>query len=208
MILKQKSSLYSDKKSNKKSNKKALLSGPIFGVRSFAFSLLELLVVLSLLIILFTFTIPKQRYFTCVLLQNEIDQLYTTFSFLRNKAIASNTKQELHIFSEKNFYTYYTKNKITTHKLCPLVSFGYIPNSKGTPASPKKIITRAITFKKIKRYQERYHRVIFSENGKISTGTIYLTDKKQKLMKALTCSPAQVSFIRTYDYKNKKWVQK
>lgn len=145
-------------------------------------------------------------------MQNEVDHLCSTFYFLRNKAIASNKCQELHIFPEKNLYTYLNKRKIITHRLPPQIKFGYIPKTKGPPANPKKIITKAITFKKA----DTYHRVCFFPTGIIYSGTIYITDKQEKHMNALTCAVSQVSFIRTYKYtlstnnkKNKrdsKWV--
>ena len=50
-------------------------------------------------------------------------------------------------------------------------------------------------------------KVIFSPDGKITPGTIYLTDFKKNIMVALTCPIGNISYIRKYQYDNNTWKQ-
>lgn len=172
--------------------------------KSTAFSIIELAATLALIVLLLAIIIPRQNFFTDVLLKNELEHLFTTFSYLQQKAIASNQPQTL-LFNEKNnSYSWPLGARVAVHTLSPQVQFGYVKNTKGPPSSPKKQIIKSITFKE--------NSVIFSPDGKITPGTVYLVDNKKKFFKALTCPIAQVSFIRKYRYvddkkcNSKKWV--
>jgi len=163
-----------------------------------AFTLIELLITISLVIIIITFTVPNQFYLTNTILQNEIETLYTTITYLQQKAIASNTKQKLVFCVATNSYRYKQRQKTVTHTLHQKIAFGYLAHTKGPPSSPIHAITQPITF--------HDHQILLLPNGKITPGTVYFVDQEKKYMGALTTSIAQVSFIRNYTYTNKKWV--
>lgn len=164
---------------------------------SLSFSLIELIVAISLFMLIFSFSIPKRSFFNNILLQHELENLYTTFSYLQQKAIASNEKLELHFTATSNSYTYPLGGTVVTHTLSSSIKFGYRENTKGPPSTPKVSMTKAITF--------HNQSVIFLPNGKISPGTVYMTDNEEKYLKALTCPISQVSFIRKYTFV-KKWI--
>lgn len=170
-------------------------------MRKQGFSLIELLVVISLFIFIITITYPRLSFINNQLLTAEIEKLYTTFSFLQQKAIASNEKQELIFTTTNNSYTYKYAGKSFTHTFPNQIKFGYLKNSNGPPSSPSKLITQAITF----RSKNNLNKANFFSNGKISPGTAYLIDKEEKFMKALTCPISQVSYIRKYFYQDYKW---
>jgi len=130
--------------------------------------------------------------FIDLLVDNEVENLFTTISYLRQKAIASNCIYELLFTTTANRYSYKQNNKIITHQLARQVLFGYLAQTKGPPSSPKNLLTKPVSF-----YNNK---VVFYPNGKISPGSVYLIDRKKKVMKALTCPISQVSFIRKYRY--------
>jgi type II secretory pathway pseudopilin PulG len=172
--------------------RRALFSSP-------SFSLIELIVAISIFVLILSFSIPKQSFFDDILLQHEIENLFTTFSYLQQKAIASNEKLELHFTQTSNSYFYPQGNAsmLVTHTLPKAIKFGYLSNTKGPPSTLKVPITKAITF--------HNQTVTFLPNGKISPGAVYIIDNEGKNLKALTCPISQVSFIRKYTFA-KKWI--
>ena len=74
------------------------------------------------------------------ILQNEVDKIFTTFSYLQQKAIATNTPQELFFYLNKNSYSFLEKNSNKLYVLPSKVSFGVFQNILGPPSRPKKII--------------------------------------------------------------------
>ncbi len=183
-----------------------------------SFSFIELFVVIAIVLIVFTFSVPRLSFVNRFLVRNEVDKLFTLFSFLQQRAIASNQEQEI-VFNTKNrMYSYNLKNSdISKNKkdkknifnntcICKLpkvVKFGFLQDAKGPPSSPSKKITKAVTFKKI---NENEFRAVFYTDGKVQAGTVYFVDRGQNFMMALTCPISQVSFIRKYKYDKSRWV--
>ena len=166
-----------------------------------SFSLVELLAVVFVMIILLSFTTQKFLFFNKFILKNEVDRIFTLFSYLQQKAITSNTQQEI-IFNLQND-SYLMNLQSKENKLASVVRFGFLPNSYGPPSDPKKTIKDAITFKKI---EDNKFKVTFCSDGKIETGSIYFVDKDYKYMLAITIPVSNVSYIRKYEYKNGKWL--
>jgi len=166
------------------------------------FSLLELLVTLALITLVFTITIPRFLFFNSLIMHNEINKLFVTFTYLQQKAIASNHEQELRLCPHDNSYSYQQNQKTVTTTLAHIVHFGFLKEVKGPPSSPKTPITHPITFK---QNAEKKYVVTFFPDGNVSPGTIYVVDRKQKIMNALTCSMAPVSYIRKYNYTDGRW---
>ena len=162
-----------------------------------AFTLIELLITLSLFLFLATLTIPLPSFVTKALVKNEIEQLHTTFSFLQQKALATGVKQKLSFDLSNNRYTYKLRSKKITHKLPTKVSFGFFPNALGPPSKANRPITQASTFP---------NQITFSPDGTITPGTIYLVDNNKKIMNALTVPVSNVSYVRKYRYGDKRWV--
>ena len=167
-----------------------------------AFSLIELFVVIASIVILFMFTIPKMTFFNKFILQNEADKLFTVFSFLQQRSIASNKPCKLFFDIKQNSYSYDLENKLHVHKLPEVVKFGFLHGVYGPPSDPTQQIAEAITFKTEGKNELS---VTFFPDGKIQPGTIYLVDRDQKFMMAITCPISNVSYIRKYRFDSGKW---
>ena len=166
-----------------------------------SFSLFELLAVVAVIIILLTVTVSKSSFFNRFVLKNEVDKVFTIFSYLQQKAIASNNQQEIIFDLQKNSYLMNSNSK--ENKLANVVRFGFLPNSYGPPSDPTKLIQNAVSFKK---YDQNKFKVIFYPDGKIESGSIYLVDKDYKYMLALTVPVSNISYIRKYEYEYGKWI--
>ena len=166
-----------------------------------SFSLFELLAVVAVIIILLTVTVSKSSFFNKFVLKNEVDKVFTLFSYLQQRAIASNNQQEIIFDLQNNSYLMNSNPK--ENKLANVVKFGFLQNSYGPPSDPTKLIQNAVSFKKDGTNK---FKVIFYPDGKVESGSIYLIDKDYKNMMALTIPVSSVSYIRKYEYKNGKWV--
>ena len=165
-----------------------------------AFSIIELFVVIAAIAILFAVTVPRFSFVNRFVLQNEVDKLFTVFSFLQQKAIATNQEQEIIFNLTDNSYLHNLKDgkEAVCYKLPEVVKFGFLEGVKGPPSSPTKLIKNVVTFKG--------NKVIFFNDGKIQPGTVYLIDKDEKNMMSVTCPVSQVSCIRKYKHEGKKWI--
>ncbi len=165
-----------------------------------SFSLFELLAVVAVIIILLTVTVSNSSFFNKFVLKNEVDKVFTLFSYLQQKAIASNKQQEIVFDLQNNSYLMNFESK--ENKLANVVKFDFLPNSYGPPSDPTKLIQSAVSFKK--DGQNKF-KAIFYPDGKIESGSIYLIDKDYKYMMALTVPVSNVSYIRKYEYKDGRW---
>ena len=177
-----------------------------------SFSLVELLIFLSLILVMVTVVVPRLDFFNNYFLSHELDKLFVTFSYLQQKAIAGNKKYSITFDLVNNSYSYQSGCSVTvpelvTTKLSDKVSFGFIEGVMGPPSSPTKKIEKFINLEKNINNSDRKfsEEVSFWPNGRISHGSIYLVDKSHKSMGALTCSVSQVSYIRRYKYENSVW---
>ena len=167
------------------------------------FSLFELLITLAVIVIFATLTIPKLTFINKFILQNEVDKIFTTFSYLQQKAIATNTPQELFFYLNKNEYSFIEKNSNKLYVLPSKVSFGVLQNVLGPPARPKKIIKNPISFNKL---DDGVFKVTFFTDGNISSGSVFLIDEDKKNLMSLSCPVSPFSCIRKYKYENNRWV--
>ncbi len=152
------------------------------------FSLIELMVVMGLLIIIISLTAVNVTFLRRPLVCSELKKLHTICMYLQQSALASNQKQEL-VFNKGNrSYSY----KGHQEKLPAHVMFGLLPGAKGPPANPRGVPKSPITFKG--------ERITFHPNGVIKPGTVYLVDENKQFMYGMSCSVAQVSYLRKYRY--------
>ena len=168
-----------------------------------SFSLIELLVVLSIFSIILVLFISKFSFLNKFLLKNEIEKLYSDFYFLQQKAISKNEKQELFLELNNNLYFYNVLDKKVIRKFSNFIEFGFLKSVKGPPSCPRKYINKAVTFKKY----DSFYKVEFFNNGIVSAGTIYLIDKNKKYMNALTVGVSNVFYIRKYKFVNSHWLE-
>lgn len=152
------------------------------------YSLIELLVVLSLFVVGITVMIQHKNYLHRMVVRSELEKLYTTCAYLRAKAVADNKELILHFDQDKHRYSYGS----VTECLSKLVKFGFLKGTKGPPSTAHRLITSPVTFVK--------QQITFYPTGIIQSGTIYLIDRNETVMYALTNSVSHVSFLRRYRY--------
>ena len=160
------------------------------------------MIVVVLVCILVVITTPRTSFFQQQTILADLHRLFTVFSFVQYKAMASNTQQTITFDLEKKSYTYLSlSNKETTVTLASGNMFGVIHGVKGPPSSLTSLIKKAITFQS----PSGELRANLMTNGKISPGTVYLINQKTTILCALTCPVSQVSYIRLYVYRNGQW---
>src|SRR3990167_2038357 len=155
------------------------------------FLLIELLIGIAIIAIIAAITTPSLNFLNRQLLATEAEKLHLSFLHMQKIALLENKNKEINF--KDNSYT--TENQ--PHFLPIGIRFGFFNNIKGPPASPIQEITNAITFKKKK--------AVFYENGKVSPGSAYLIDEKNKLMYAVTVPVSEISYVRKYNLKNGSW---
>lgn len=154
----------------------------------FGFSLIELLIVIALLAIMVTVLIANISFIDRLMVKTEVEKLFLICRSLQQEAISCNEQRILSFDEAHQSYRYGN----TVEKLNRSVNFGIIPTVKGPPASPTHVLTKAITFGGGK--------IIFSPDGIIQSGSVYLVSNDKQSLYAL-CSPvSQVSFLRMYCY--------
>ena len=153
-----------------------------------AFTLIEVIIVLSLFAIVATLGIMQLSFLDDTIAHAEIDKLAGVCSYLQQKAMATNSDQFLVCDTQKNEYRLDNVHELLSRR----IEFGFLPHVLGSPGSPSRSIKKAITFP-----DSSIH---FYPTGTISSGTVYLTDKNKKIMYALSNAVSQVSYLRLYRY--------
>jgi hypothetical protein len=167
-----------------------------------SFSLIELLITLGLVMIIVAFTIPRTTFFARILVHVEINKLYALFSYLQQRAFASNEEQEVSFNLSSHTYQFKTvQGAVATYHLLGCVQFGACDHVKGPPSAPTRPIDKAATFP----LRNNVSTVVFLPNGKITPGTVYLIDGEKRYLGALTCPISQVSYIRRYTHDGQRW---
>lgn len=171
--------------------------------RSVSFTILEILLVLSIVLIISSMGIPYLINRNQYDLKNELERLEVIFYYLQQRAIATNTPQELLFDPIAQSYSFKKNAQPITYTLSSRLCFGFIPTVLGPPGDPKNPISQAITFP---LRDQNLHCVKLLPNGKIYPGAIYISDKQKNELGALTCGVSQVSYIRKYLYKSNRWI--
>ena len=160
---------------------------------STGYSLIEVMVTMTLFVLIIYLLIANVSFLNRSIVRSEADKLCMICRYLQRCAMAANKKQVL-IFNEAT--QEYNFNGVV-YTLPSKVKFGFLAGIKGPPSSPKKLISKPITFKS--------NTIVFYPDGIISSGAVYLTDYDRQYLYSISSSVAQVSYIRKYTY-NSKWI--
>lgn len=167
--------------------------------KAYGFSLIELTVSFSIILILLTIALSRFNFLGEPHLACEQDLLRATLSYVQYKAVVTNKPYVISFDPVNNSYTYHqNKKKLVTYTLKHGVRFGFLPGAKGPPLKPKHIIQQAITFDK--------NQVTSSPDGVMSAGSVYMLDKHGITMVALTCGITEVTAIKKYRYEQNQWI--
>jgi hypothetical protein len=166
------------------------------------FLLVQIGIVLALLVVIVTISISNTTLLRKHMVHAQVEKLELLFRYFQQKACATQTEQKL-IFDERTS-TYYAVDSFK-ETLPAGIQFGFLNNVYGPPSSPKTLIHKGITFNN--------NTVMFSPDGSISSGTLYLIDAEKNILYALTAPISHISFLRIYRYDerydghyNGKWV--
>ena len=155
------------------------------------FTLIEAMIVVCLFAVIAALGIMQLSFLDSAIIYAEVNKLSAVCSYLRQKAIATNTEYILVFDFDKNEYRCGEMHEVLPQR----VSFGFMPKVLGPPGSPSHTIEKAVTFP-----QSSIH---FYPTGIISSGTVYLIDKNKQYMYALSNAVSQFSYLRLYRYDGK-----
>lgn len=148
------------------------------------------MVVCALIVCMTTLTIASISFLHRFAVQIELEQLYMACRYMQRRAMCTHQEQYIHINETKGSYTFAGRQ----HQLSPQVIFGIMPGIKGSPSQTSQSISRPITFIN--------NKIIFYPTGIVSSGTLYLTDRKKTCCYALSNGVSHISLIRRYRYHN------
>jgi prepilin-type N-terminal cleavage/methylation domain-containing protein len=153
-----------------------------------AFTLIELMVVICLCALLAGLAMVHLSFLDRTIARAEIDKLATVCVYLQQLAIATNSERYLVFDTQKNEYYFDAYHE----KLSQRIRFGCLPGVLGPPGNPTHSVEKIITFPG--------HKICFYPTGIISSGTVYVIDKKGQSQYALSNAVSQVSYLRMYRY--------
>ena len=168
-----------------------------------SFSIVEIIVSLSIFLIIVSISIPIIFNFDEYHLNNEMDQLFVIASYLQQKAIACYETQKLTFDLNENSYAFEISGKQRKYFLSKSSQYGFLPSTLGPPGKPRTTITQAILFDN----RIKFPMMQFFSDGTTTQGTVYMVNKKKNLMVALTCSVSPNACLRKYVCKNDQWEQ-
>ncbi len=152
------------------------------------FLLIQIGIVLALLVLIITLSLSHSNLLRKQLMHAEVEKLAVLFRYFQQRACVMQTEQKL-TFDERTS-SYFSDNYKQTLPFG--IQFGSVPNCYGPPSHPQTRINKGITFKN--------NTVVFSPDGSISAGTLYLVDAEKKLTYAITSPISHISFLRIYRY--------
>jgi Tfp pilus assembly protein FimT len=159
------------------------------------FSLIEFIIAFALMALLILLAIPHMGFLQRRFVKADAEELLSTMLYMQREAMVSNTKKKLNFLVLKNQYHY---NSIT-RSLSQGVMFGIINGVAGPPSKQEKSPKAAVTYEN----QE----IVFWPDGKMSPGSVYLTNTERDVMYAVTTPISHISYIRMYCYFRGNWEQ-
>jgi hypothetical protein len=148
------------------------------------FSLIELCVVFALLGCMVMLSMHLFSLSDRMVVRFEVDTLYALFTNFAQRAVFLQQPQKIKFDIQQRSYILPDNDQII--KLPDRVHFG-VPH-----ALQRSGYNKPVTFVG--------NSVLFHSDGKIQPGSVYLSDLAGKFGYALTCSVAQISYIRRYVY--------
>ncbi|MFA5306356.1 MAG: type II secretion system protein [Candidatus Babeliales bacterium] len=164
-----------------------------------AFTLLEMLVVITITIILCAITIHSFGDDDRTLILQELEKMEVILRYLQQRAMATQRVQSLVITTTAQTYSYGAARQILPPRIC----FGYLATAYGPPGNPTAPLTHVATFPAVN--PTTFILKIFP-NGKMSSGALYMRNYGGTRLGALTCTVSQVSYLRKYMYDSGQWV--
>jgi prepilin-type N-terminal cleavage/methylation domain-containing protein len=152
------------------------------------FSLLESMVVISLILLISTLVYTGWGSFNRWMVRAEAEKLYAVCRYLQQRALASGQEQTLVFDVLHNCYQY---NDVIIPLTRPVI-FGTIKGIKGPPSSPTSIVNYAITFPS--------DTITFYPDGIIKSGTVYFADSSLHCSYAVSVPISTISYMRIYRY--------
>ncbi|MEX2437971.1 MAG: GspH/FimT family pseudopilin [Candidatus Babeliales bacterium] len=163
------------------------------GCATSAFSLIEFILVIALVAFLALLAISNMGFLQRRIVKAHAEQLLSTMMYMQREAMVANAKKNLTFSPSRNQYSY-NQNVVT---LPQGVRFGVIAGVQGPPSLHSKQPQGAVTYQN----QE----IVFLPDGKMSAGSVYLTDSNYQVMYAITTAVSHISYIRMYVYYRGKW---
>lgn len=158
-----------------------------------AFTLIEVLVVLTLIAFLCMLSIGGLRFSNHQAVSTQARALCMSCRYLQQRALAAQQEQSM-TFDPAGAYRLSTGE---VYELVRGVQFGSISGALGPPAEPRVAITNPITFVG--------NKITFYPTGIIQPGTVYLVDRQQQILYAVTVAVSGVSCPRVYRYERGRW---
>jgi len=158
--------------------------------------LFQLGIVLALLLLVCTLSLPPFSFLQHRLVRTEIEKMTLMFRYLHRMALARNQDQHLKLFPHEGRY----EGAGHCEYLPEGVIFAVLDGAQGPPSHPHHVLAKPVTYKD--------DRVTFYAHGTIQAGTIYLTDKHKQVMYALSSAISPIFYTRAYRYNsaNQEWV--
>lgn len=159
-----------------------------------AFSLIELTIVLMIVVVIAFLGGAHMGFISRMLVVNDMQHIKIMCERARTMAVATGVEQKIVI--DELARTCVFDNHV--HRLASSVCFGVMPGVKGPPSKPTYLLEKPITFD--------HNQINFYSDGIVSSGTLYLTDRKKNYQCALSCGVSETSLLRMYRYEHGKWV--
>lgn len=157
------------------------------------FSLIEVMIVVTLVAAIAGITAGAYSFLQRIGTQLALEKLYSACRYVQQYAQATGMQQELTFDVAHNSY----QAVMCKEQLPQGVVFGTVPGVQGPPAHPTAELTRPVTF--------AGNRIVCAPTGVVQAGAVYLTDARKTTLYALSCSVAQVSYLRKYRYDHNAW---
>lgn len=164
----------------------------------YAFTILEMVLVLTIVTILCTISFPMFLDYDRQMVVQELEKLDITLRYLQQRAMVTQRVQSLTLTLTANSYRYNATHYVMPQCIC----CGYLPSVYGPPGDPTAPITSVATFPSV---APGVYGIKIFPNGKISAGALYMSTINKRRMGALTCTVSQVSYLRKYLYESSQW---
>jgi prepilin-type N-terminal cleavage/methylation domain-containing protein len=163
-------------------------------MKQLGFTLLEITVTLSILLLAIHLTYSIQKIFDRSLVALEVERLTAMIYATQQRSFIENTSQKIWFTTQPSGYK---RDHEPFNCLTNGVYFGTPSSVRGPPSRPQHLPQNPITFPN--------NALTLYCDGTAQAGTLYLTDNRKTCCYALTVGVAPDVFLRSYRYTNKGW---